>query len=88
MAESKLDNNGIQTMIGVLNTDGVTPTRVTADPTSHALDISDNTTGSDLGNDIVARDNSGQTTMAATDDNGSIINLYVDSSGNLLIDST
>jgi len=88
MAETKRDNNQVPVIMGVLNTDGVTPTRMEADPTTHVLDISDGTTGSDFGQEHAARDNSGNPVATATDANGAIINLYVDSSGNLLIDST
>ncbi len=88
MAEVKKDNNLVPTLTGVLNTNGTTPTRVLANPTTHILMVNDSTTGSDFGNDIAARDNSGNTVAIATDASGNIINLYVDSSGNLLIDST
>lgn len=75
-------------MTGVLNTDGVTPTNVKIDPTTHVLDSDDNTTGSDLGNDLADRDDNGRTTLIATDANSAIIPLYVNSSGQLLIDSS
>ena len=75
-------------MMGVLNTDGTTPTLTRIDPTTHVLDISDGTTGSDFGADIIVRDDNSETVLAATDANGNIINLYVNSSGQLLIDST
>lgn len=88
MAETKRDNNQVEVMMGVLNTDGVTPIRVKADPSSHLLAVDDNTTGSDFGKDLAARDNSGVPVLIATDGSNNIINLYVDSSGNLLIDST
>lgn len=88
MAEIKSDNNQIAVMAGVLNTDGDTPTMVKINPSTHVLDTSDGTSGSDLGDDIIARDNSGETVMAATDANGNIINLYVNSSGQLLIKSS
>lgn len=88
MAEIKSDNNQISVISGVLNTDGDTPTMVKIDPTTHILDVSDGTSGSDFGDDIIARDNNGKTVMAATDANGNIINLYVNSSGQLLIKST
>ena len=74
--------------MGVLNTDGTTPTLIRIDPTTHVLDISDGTTGSDLGDDIIKRDDNSEPTFAATDASGNIINLYVNSSGQLLIDST
>lgn len=75
-------------MIGVLNTDGVTPTRIKATVSTHALDINDGVDGSDLGNDWAARDNNGETTLIASDTNGNKIPLYVDSDGKLLIQTT
>ena len=74
--------------MGVLNTDGATPTRPQINPTTHVLAIADAATGSDFGKDLAARDNSGETVMIATDASNNIIPLYVDSSGNLLIKST
>lgn len=76
--------------MGVLNTDGATPTRVKIDPTTHILDIEDNTTGSDLGNDLAARDNSGVPVLIAVSsvDGVTPVPLYVNSSGQLLIQTT
>ena len=74
--------------MGVLNTDGSTPTRVKINPTPHILAVLDDATGSDFGNDLAAHDNSGETTMIATDASNNIIPLYVDSSGNLMVKST
>jgi len=88
MAEIKHDDNYVPTLSGVLNTDGTTVTRIKVDPTTHVLQVSDGTTGSDSGKDLAARDNSGNVTAIATDASGNIIPLYVDSSGNLLIKST
>ena len=88
MAEAKHDGNQVPAMMGVLNTNGATPTRIEADPTLHSLDVEDNTTGSDAGNDWAARDNNGETVLCASDTNGTIIPLFVDSTGRLLIKST
>lgn len=88
MAEIKHDDNHVPTLTGVLNTDGSTPTRVKINSSTHVLQVSDGTTGSDAGKDLAARDNSGNVTAIATDASGNIIPLYVDSSGNLLIKST
>ena len=87
MAETQRDNNGVYTMAGVLNTDGVTVTRVKINESTHVLDVVDAQTGSDFGKEHAARDNSGVPVLVATDTNGVIINLYVDSNGKLLIDS-
>jgi len=88
MAEAKIDNNRIPTIQGVLNTDGVTPTNVKIDPSTHALFASDGSSGSDLGNDSAYRDNNGNPTLIATDVNNNIIPLYVNSSGHLMIQTT
>lgn len=88
MAQAKIDGNNIPTILGVLNTDGVTPTNPKINPSTHILDVEDNTTGSDFGNDLADRDENSKTTMIATDASGNIITLYVNSSGQLLIDST
>ena len=90
MAQAARDNNHIPTMIGVLNTDGTTPTRVQADPDTHFVKASDAATGSDAGNKRAYRDNNNVTTLVAESSagDGVIINLYVDSSGRLLIQST
>jgi hypothetical protein len=88
MADGKKDNNGVEAMLGVLNTDGVTPTLIKADPTTHILAVSDGTTGSDFGNDWADRDNNTITTLIATDADGNIINLYANSSNELLIQTT
>ena len=76
-------------MTGVLNTDGSTPIRIKADPATNMIASSDSTTGSDFGNDLAARDGSGNPTLIAVSesDGTTPVTLYVDSSGNLLIDS-
>lgn len=88
MAETKRDNNGVEVMMGALNTDGETPTRLQADPSTHVLQVDDNTTGSDAGKDLARRDGSGVPTLCATDSSGNIITLFVNSSGQLLIQSS
>lgn len=77
-------------MTGVLNTDGNTSTLIYAHPTTHVLSVSDGTSGSDLGDDIASRDNNHiPTLMAVSSSDGSTpTNLYVTSTGQLLIQST
>ena len=87
MAQAKRDSNQVPTLIAVSNADGITPVVLYADPTTHRLLVSDGATGSDFGNDWAARDDNVKTTATATDANGTIIPLYVDSEGNLLIES-
>lgn len=87
MAETKRDDNRIPTIMGVLNTDGATPTRIEANPTTHILDVSDGSSGSDFGSNNAARDNSGEPVLLAVSnaDGATPVPLYVDSNGNLLI---
>jgi hypothetical protein len=84
-----IDSNSRQSMLGVLDSDGVTLTRAKANPSNHALKIDDNTTGSDNGGATAAIDENGRQTMYAesSDGDGAFVALYVDSSGNLLVDS-
>lgn len=84
---SPKDNNYIPTSLALLNTDGETSVAITADPSTHFLDVDDNTSGSDNGGSYSKRDENYTTTMTATDANGDIIALYADSDGKLLIDS-
>lgn len=86
---AKRDKNLIPTMTGVLDSDGETVTNATADPVTNLLDVEDDTTGSDNGNDLAVHDsNMVPTLIAVSDVDGkSIVPLYVDSSGCLLINS-
>lgn len=90
MAETARDNNKITVVMGVLNTDGATPTRIKADSSSHIFQVSDGTTGSDFGKDLAARDNSGVPVMIAVSEVDGItpVTIYVNSSNQLLMDST
>lgn len=90
MADAKRDNNMIPAATGVLNSDGATITRVKGSA-GHILQVSDGTTGSDNGPTAKAlRDTNYVTTLTAVSEaNGSTpVALYVNSSGELLIDST
>ena len=90
MSEAKRDNNGVQVMTGVLSSDGVTPTMVKADPTTHFIKVDDNTTGSDLGADNAARDGNYVTTLIAVSEVDGVtpVPIYVSADGEILIDST
>lgn len=89
MAQAKRDNNSIPTIIAALNTDGETPINVTIDPTTHVIDVDDDTTGSDIGSDEGRRDDNVVVGMLAVSesDGTTPVPLWADSSGNLLIDS-
>ena len=90
MSNVPRDENHVPTILGALNTDGVTPTPVQADPTAHTIKISDGTTGSDLGPTNDVRDENRVTGLMAVSevDGTTPVVLYVNSSGELLVDST
>lgn len=89
MTSIKKDQNSVNTMFGVLNTDGVTITPIKANDTAHALKTSDGTSGSDHGTTNAKRDENRVPALMATSTDGvTPIALYVDSSGNLLTKST
>ena len=87
---AKKDENGVSTLLGVLNTDGETLVRVKVNAGSNnSLKVDDNTTGSDNGPDIAPRDqNFIPAVMALSSVDGvTPVVVYSDSNGNLLIDS-
>lgn len=90
MANAKHDNNQIPVAIGLLNTDGSTPTMIKANPSTNIMQVDDATTGSDLTGDDALRDDNRHTVLLATSstDGSTPVPLYVNSSGQLLIDST
>ena len=90
MAQTKKDSNNVDTMTGVLNTDGTTPINITINPTTHILDASDGSSGSDFGNDWAARDNNSVPVLMAVSNADGItpVMLYVNSSGQLMVKST
>lgn len=89
MANASIDENTNATMTARLNTDGLTITRVEANATTHGLEIDDNTTGSDNGGTFAATDSNGRPTLFAVSevDGMTLVALYVNSSGKLLVDS-
>lgn len=89
MANAKIDENGQQTATAYLDTDGVTITRIYADPTTHGLAVHDASTGSDNGGNVNTLDENFRPILFAESSagDGELVALYVDSSGNLLIDS-
>lgn len=82
------DQNRITTLLGTLNTNGLTPISILS--TSNALNISDGNTGTNHGrSDAVRDDNRIPVLLAVSSDDGiTPIEVYADSSGNLLVDST
>ncbi len=86
---ASIDENSEATITGLLSTNGTDITRVEGDPSTHAILVDDNTTGSDNGGHIAATDENDRTTMfvESSDGDGVLIALYVNADGELLIDS-
>lgn len=87
--QAKKDENGVSTLLGVLNSDGSTTIRVKANSSNHALKVSDASTGSDNGPTNAKRDDNNVPTLLAVSsvDGVTPVVVYADSNGNLLIDS-
>jgi hypothetical protein len=87
--QAKRDENNVPTILGVLDTDGTTVVPVEINPTTHALFVDNNTTGTDQGPARALRDENFVPTMVAVSDVDGVtpVVLYTNSSGKLLIDS-
>ncbi len=91
MTNASRDNNNVPTLIGVDSTNGTTIYRVTAVPSTHGLNISDGTTGTDFGTNTASKDDNSVSTLLAVSsaDGTTPVELYVDSStGSLLTKSS
>lgn len=90
MADAVRDDNSVPALIAALNTDGATATRVYAKIATNCLVVNDDTTGSDLTRDIDLRDANGVPFMMAVSEVDGVtpVVLYVNSQGELLVDST
>lgn len=88
MVNAAKDDNRVSTVLATLDSDGETPVRLEADPTTHVVIVDDDTTGSDNGNG--GRDeNRVPVAYAVSESDGeTLVALYVNSTGELLIDST
>lgn len=89
MANAAIDQNSDQTITARLNTDGVTIVRITADDSTHAMKVTDGTTGTPIANNFAATDQNGRPTMFAVSsvDGVTLVPLQADSLGALLINS-
>ena len=84
-------SSNITTLLATSSADGSTPVVVKADPSTHALEVSDGTTGSDLSGDNASRDqNQVPVFMGVSSTDGKTsVPIYVNqSTGELLIKST
>lgn len=89
MSNASIDGNSVATLTAALNTNGTTITRVKVNSANHALKINDASTGTDHGSNHALHDENGRTTLIAVSSADGItpIEVYCDSSGNLLVDS-
>lgn len=90
MANASKDENAVSTLLGALNTDGVTPVPVKANPTTHRLKVSDGTSGSDNGPTNALKDGNDVSSLIAVSsvDGKTPVVVYTDANGKLLIQST
>lgn len=87
MTEAKRDKNSVTTMIALLKDNGVTVVPLAADSSTHDLEVSNVSTGTDFGPTRARRDNNQVTTLLARSSTGTIVPLYCTSAGSLLIKS-
>jgi len=87
---AKRDENRTTTLMGALDSDGVTPTNICADPNLHTICVSPGDTGSDFGVVNAPRDeNRVPVAMAVSSVDGvTPVELYADSNNKLLIQTT
>lgn len=90
MATASRDNNNVPTLLAGLNTDGITPIKVLANPSDHAIKVVDASTGTDHGPSAAPRDTNFVPALLAVSsaDGVTPVVVYADSDGNLLIDSS
>ena len=91
MAQARLDENKVPTIIAVSDADGETPLLVFAKPVSHALMVEDGVAGSDLSGNIASRDQNVFTVLLAVSNADGITptEVYVNAATNrLLVKST
>lgn len=90
MANASKDQNGRNSLIGVLESSGELVIAVQANPTTHRLSIADATTGSNYGPANALPDGNFVSTLLGVSylDGVTIVPIYCDSNGNLLVDST
>ena len=89
MANAKGDDNRIPLLLATLNTDGVTPQPVNVDPFSHAISSNIGTTGTGFST-TGTRDQNRVTGMygVSSADGITLVEIYANSSGELLMDQT
>ncbi len=91
MTDAPRDDNNVETLICASNADGSTPVPVKVNQSTHIVEISDGTTGSDLSGDDAARDNNGRPIAmgVSSADGVTPVPIYADpANGKLLVDTT
>ncbi len=87
---AKIDENGIKTVLGTLQSDGVSTVRLKVNPTNGGLKVVDATTGTASTRRIASRDDNGRPVWmgVSSSDGITLIPIAMDSNGNLLVTST
>lgn len=87
MSNAAIDENGVRSLLGVLDTDGRTVVPIKADPTTHHLKAMSGTSGSDLGPTNAVRDENDQPTLMGISSTDGItpVVIYANSMGQLLV---
>ncbi len=90
MTNARIDENGVKTKIGVLDSNGTTIMRLYVNPANGALVVSDGTTGTYPGGHIAKRDENTIATMigVSSADGLAPLKALINSSNQLLIKST
>lgn len=90
MANAAIDNNRIPTVLGTLQSDGVTTIPIKVNPTNSAVKVLDASTGTASTRVDAPRDDNRVTVLmgVSSADMTTLIPIATDSSGNLLIQST
>lgn len=90
MSNAKHDGNGIPTIIAPSSSDGTIVVLVQVNPSNGGLKITDGTTGTDFGPVNAIRDGNHVTGLIGVSSTDGItpVDIYADSSGHLLIQST
>lgn len=89
MANAERDGNNVPTLLAALESDGQTLVRVCVDTPTHALCVSDGTTGSDFGPADAPRDENFVPALLAVSsvDGVTPVVVYATADGKLLIDT-
>lgn len=89
MANAKRDENNVPTILGTLNTDGISLVRIKINPANGAMKVDNDATGTYISRTNDLRDENEVPAMmgVSSSDNKTPTLVYADSSGNLLINS-